>query len=209
MSGEAGRCPGGLPLACACGGVRGAIRRAGPNEGDRVVCHCADCQAFVRWCGAEDCVFGRGAGTDLYQSRCARLSVEAGLGQLACVHLTAKPTLRWYAACCNTPMFNTFANGRLPYLTTVVANTEERWRDELLGPVKGHLFHDEAPGGGAAFPPMTVAKLMGRWFGRTVRDTVSGDRRRSPLFDPKTLRPIVPARRLAPRERQLLEVAGG
>ena len=43
-----------------------------------------------------------------------------------------------------------------------------------------------------------------RFFARMLCDLVSGDRRRCPLFDPKTLEPIATPRRLTAEERQAL-----
>ncbi|MCA0978456.1 DUF6151 family protein [Qipengyuania flava] len=179
-----------LPFACACGTIAGWIEKAGPRHGDHVVCHCSDCQEFARRLAAEDRVLNDADGTALYQSRCARVKVEQGGERLACFHLTEKPTLRWYAACCNTPMFNTYANGRIPYVTTVLANCDPVRRVALLGPPIGHLNLQDAVKEADGLAPMSMAKLMRRFFWRMVKDIASGSRRRSALFDPHTFEPI-------------------
>lgn len=191
-----------LAFACACGTVRGAVHRVSPREGDRVVCHCSDCQDFARYCDAEDRILGEYRGTSLYQSRCARVEIGAGREHLACLHLTDKPTLRWYASCCSTPMFNSYASGRIPYITTLLANCETKRADALLGPPLGHLFLEDVPGAPGTLPRLSMARLMRRFFVRMVQDYVSGKRRQSPLFDPKTLDPIAPPHRLTQTERE-------
>lgn len=179
-----------LPFACRCGAVQGLLVGAGPRAGDHVVCHCTDCQAFARRLGQADRILDANAGTALYQTRCAAMRITTGRDRLACLHLTEKPTLRWYAACCDTPMFNTYRTGRIPYITTLVANCDPQLRDALLGPPIGHLFTTEATGDIAHLTPMSMRAMMRRFFGRMVADVLSGDRRRSALFDPRTLAPI-------------------
>lgn len=156
-----------------------------------MVCHCSDCQAFAQRFDASDRVFGNDTGTLLYQSRCARMRIEGGIENLRCLHLTAKPTLRWYASCCDTPMFNTYRNGRLPYVTTLVGNCDPTRRHELLGEPIGHLFLDDDPTAAEGLEKMSMNTLLRRFAVRMVKDILAGDRRRSALFDSRTLQPIV------------------
>ena len=180
-----------LPFSCRCGAVTGVIEKAGPREGDFVVCHCTDCQTFANRFDAGDRVMNeQDAGTPLYQSRCARMRIESGLDELRCIHLTEGPTLRWYAGCCDTPLFNSYKNGKIPYVTTLVGNCDEGLRTRLLGEPIGHLFVDDDPACTGPVRRLSMNTLMRRFFVRMVRDIVSGDRRRSALFDPETLEPI-------------------
>lgn len=200
--------PSPLPFACWCGAVTGALLDVGPDQGDHVICHCTDCQDLTRHLGHAEHVLDVHGGSALYQSRCARLRLDTGRDQLACVHLTDKPTLRWYATCCGMPLFNTYANGKLPYITTQLAACDPATRDTLVGPPRGHLFTDDGIGDTSALPRMSMGKLMRRFFPRMLRDLLSGDRRRCPLFDPKTLEPIATPRRLTAEERQALRGSG-
>lgn len=193
-----------LPFACPCGAVSGIIEQANPREGDRVVCHCSDCRDLVRHLGQEDRILDPLGGTDLYQSRCARVKIHTGREKLACLHMTAGKTLRWYADCCNAPLFNSYANGRLPYVTTLLANTDAARRDAMLGEPLGHLFTDEATGDARHLRTMSFNALMFRFFGRMLKDLVSGDRRRSALFDPASLKPIAAPHRLTEAEHRAL-----
>lgn len=200
--------PSPLPFACWCGAVTGALLDVGPDQGDHVICHCTDCQDLTRHLGHAEHVLDVHGGSALYQSRCARLRLDTGRDQLACVHLTDKPTLRWYATCCGMPLFNTYANGKLPYITTQLAACDPATRDTLVGPPRGHLFTDDGIGDTSALPRMSMGQLMRRFFPRMFRDLLSGDRRRCPLFDPKTLEPIATPRRLTAEERQALRGSG-
>lgn len=193
-----------LPFACRCGTVTGVIEKAGPKHGDRVVCHCRDCRDLVRHLGQEDRVLDALGGTDLYQSRCARVKILTGRDRLACLHMTEGKTLRWYAACCNSPLFNTYANGRVPYVTTLLANTDLAQADALLGPPIGHVFAAQATGDASRLPALSMRRLMRRFFKRMVRDLLTGDRRRSALFDARTLAPIATPRHLTEAEQKAL-----
>ncbi|MBV7255680.1 hypothetical protein KCG44_02645 [Pacificimonas sp. WHA3] len=135
-------------------------------------------------------------GTALFQTRCARLWIRTGRDDLRCVHLTDKPTLRWYAACCRTPMFNSYATGRVPYLTAFVANLDSDRRAQVLGPPVSLLFAEEATGDVGKVSKFSMPRFILRFVLRMAKDIIGGDRRRSPLFEPQSLRPISPPRRL-------------
>jgi len=193
-----------LSFSCACGAVTGTLTDVGPRQGDHVICHCTDCQDLTHYLGQAGRVLDAHGGTSLYQSRCARMKLRSGRERLACVHLTDKPTLRWYAACCRTPLFNSYANGRIPYITTQLAACDPAARARLTGPPLGHLFTADGIGDTSALPGMSMGRLMRRFFPRMIRDMLSGDRRRCELFDARTLEPIAAPRRLTPDERQAL-----
>lgn len=193
-----------LSFACTCGLVTGTLTDVDPADGDHVICHCTDCQDLTHYLGHAEHVLDVHGGTALYQSRCARMTIRSGRGHLACVHLTDKPTLRWYAACCRMPLFNSYRNGRIPYITTQLAACDPAMRERLTGPPLGHLFTGDGIGDTSALPKMSMGKLMRRFFPRMIRDTLSGDRRRCELFDARTLEPIVTPHRLTSDERQAL-----
>lgn len=190
-----------LPFACECGAVSGTLRIGA--EGDHLICHCSDCQHLVDYLGHPQLLDAHG-GTALYQTRCARMRLDTGRDQLACVHLTDKPTLRWYAACCRMPLFNTVATGRLPFITVQLGACDPAARARLLGPPRGHLFTHDGIGDTSRLPRMSMVTLMRRFFARAIRDIVSGDRRRAALFDPATLEPVATPYRLTAEERQAL-----
>ena len=96
-------------------------------------------------------------------------------------------------------MFNTYRNGRIPYITTLVANCDSDQRERILGSPIGHLFTNEATGDVRHLIPLSMAKLMRRFFRRMIVDIFAGDRRRSELFDPVTLDPVASPEMVAER----------
>lgn len=191
-----------LSFACDCGTVTGTLRVAS-GEGDHVVCHCTDCQNLTHHLGHAQLLDAHG-GTALYQTRCARMRIDSGRDRLACLHLTDAPTLRWYASCCRTPLFNTFRNGRLPFITILIAACDPARREETFGAPRGHLFTQDAIGDASHLPRMGTPTLMRRFFVRAIKDIVSGDRRKAALFDAATLEPVAIPHRLTGEERQAL-----
>ncbi|MGH6694145.1 DUF6151 family protein [Sphingopyxis sp.] len=196
-----------LSFACDCGTVTGTMLGVGPDQGDHVVCHCTDCQDLAHHLGHARILDAHG-GSALYQTRCARMRIDTGRDQLACVHLTDKPTLRWYAKCCGLPLFNSYKNGKIPYVTTQLSACDPATRDRLVGPPRGHLFTQDGVGDTSHLRQMSMAALMWRFFPRMIKDLLSGDRRRSALFDAKTLEPIATPHRLTDEERHALKRHG-
>ena len=192
-----------MKFACQCGAVAGVIDKATPAEGDHVVCHCTDCRDLVRHFGKEASILDTYDGTALYQSRCARMHIHSGKENLAGLHMTDGPTLRWYAKCCDTPMFNTYKNARIPYVTTLLANCDDAGRKALGEPI-GHLFLDDVDADTSDLTPMSMNRLLRRFFPRILKDIVSGDRRRCELFDATTFEPIAEPALLSAAEKEAL-----
>ena len=130
--------------------------------------------------------------------------LNRGKDRLACLHLTEKPTLRWYAGCCKTPLFNTFANGKLPYTTILLANCDDQGRAALGEPL-GHMFLKDAPNDTPGLEPMSIWPLVFDSVRRIALDIMSGARRGNPIFHPETLEPFPTPYRLDPAERSCLQ----
>lgn len=107
-----------IPLRCRCGTVKGELdaRRAYT----RATCYCKDCRAYARFLGVPG-VLDAAGGTDVVPTAPAAVRFTEGAGQVVCMSLSPKGTLRWYAACCRTPLGNTPRDARLPYVGMVTA----------------------------------------------------------------------------------------
>ena len=129
------RVPLDLPLRCRCGEVRGTAIDVSPSAGFRFVCYCKDCQAFARFLERAD-VLDAAGGTDIFQMPPGRVKLTAGTDAVQCVRVSSK-VLRWYAACCRTPIANTASGPRFPVLGMIhsfMDHPEPSSRDEALGP---------------------------------------------------------------------------
>ncbi|HEY4121881.1 MAG TPA: DUF6151 family protein, partial [Byssovorax sp.] len=125
-----------VPLSCRCGRVRGVARGVSAATGFRFVCYCADCRAVLRLLGRAAALDEAG-GTDVFQLPPARVALTDGVEELRSLKLSEGAfVLRWYTACCKTPIGNTATTPRFPMLGMVhtFMQLEGRARDEALGP---------------------------------------------------------------------------
>ncbi len=108
-----------LAISCRCGAFQATLKNVSPKTGSHVQCHCKDCQAGAGALGAEDCLLPRG-GTDIFQTVPSNLELSTGTQNLACLRLSPKGLVRWYASCCDTPVFNTLGSQKMAFLGVMV-----------------------------------------------------------------------------------------
>lgn len=193
-----------LSLRCSCGTVRGRAHGLSPETGQRVICYCEDCQTFARFLGRADEILDPNGGTDIFQTSPARLELTSGTERLACVRVTPRGPLRWYADCCRTPIGNTPAATRVPFVglvlrCVVTPETGVALLDETIGPVWMRCAARDArgkPAGDDVHDGFPLRLYLG--LHRIVlRAWLRGDAKRSPFVDAATGTPI--------REPRLLE----
>lgn len=193
---------------CCCGQVTAKLRGVAPERVNRVVCYCTGCQAYAHFLGRAEAMLDRHGGSDIFQPSPACLSIEAGFEQVACVRLTPKGALRWYAACCNTPLGNTLASGRVPFLGmfAAVLPIDEQDRDGHLGRVRARINGQAAIGDQSTWPPFDKAPLamLFRFAGKLLGWRLRGAHRRSPFFDPASGKPRVAIRQLSAAEYEAI-----
>jgi len=178
------------------------------------VCMCNDCQAFAHWLGHSEAILDAHGGTDIFQLTPAQLEITAGAEQIRCMRMSPKGLLRWYTACCRTPIANTMASPKLPFAGTSHCIMDHagdgRARDEVLGPIRarvnGRFGVGELPEGSHARAPVGVIframwLLLLGWFRRAHSP--------SPMFDSATGRPVVEPTVIALEERKALQAKCG
>ena len=200
-----------LAIACACGTVRGAVRDLSPDRGNHLVCYCDDCQAFALFLGDGLDHTDAHGGTEILQTSPARVSIEAGDDHLACMRLQPNGLLRWYADCCRSPIGNTQASGRVPFVGLFCSAFRPRSSEAetALGPIRARVNARFAQGDRSGLDasegwslPMIIrfARIVwGAWL--------RGDARRSPFFDPETGKARATPTVLTDAERGKLEGA--
>ena len=184
-------------ISCRCGKVSGAV--AEPRTAFRAVCHCIDCRAYAVHLGSERAVLDGEGGTDIVATQARHVTFDSGSGQLACVSLSPKGLLRWYAPCCNTPIANTPRDWRLPYaglVHTALAKPLEPSFSRIQMHVNASHLTNKPPSRGWRG---TVA-LLGL-MRRLVGARLTGRYRTTPFFtyDGK---PVVDVRVLSREERE-------
>jgi hypothetical protein len=199
----------GFAVRCRCDALSGRLAGALDRGTRRLVCYCRDCQAFARFLGGAEDLLDAHGGTDILQLSPARLRIEAGAERLACVRLSPRGLMRWYAACCATPLGNTLATRQLSFvgLVTVVLDGAARARlpTTRRGVFARDALGDGKPPGAADGAPLSMAvPITAELLARRLR----GDHRRSPFFD-EDGRPVVMPRILNPAARAALDASAG
>ena len=195
-----------IPLRCRCGAVRGVAIDVARSRGNRLVCFCDDCQAYARFLGTSGVIDEHG-GTDIFQMTPSQLQITSGQEHLCCVRLSSNGLMRWYTACCRTPVGNTLASARMPFVGVVHCfmdhEADGRSRDEVLGEpialVHGRFAIGRPP---RRAHPTAPTWLIVRSVGLILRAWLGGRHRPSPFFDPQTNRPLVTPTVLTPAERR-------
>lgn len=181
---------------CACGTIAGEISPAGPSAGTHVECFCKDCRAGALWCGLSDPAPG---GVRIYQTTPDAIRFTRGQDQLALFRLHPKGLLRWRAACCGVPLFNTLGRPKLAFAGVMV---NRLLTPEVVGPVRTRAF---VPGE-AGKPPAHQGGLRSAFgvLSRMAAARLSGKWRNTPFFDPETGETAAKAQVLTKAERKAI-----
>lgn len=180
-------------LRCWCGALEGTL--ANPRSCDPVVCYCEYCQAYAHLLGRPQRVLDAHGGSHLLLTLPANVSFSSSLETLACLRLTARGMLRWYARCCGTPIGNTSANPQRAGIRLVHAclDTGGAPLEAIFGPVTARRHTVDATG--KPRPQAAGRTHMRRWLLNTMLNArLNGDYKRTPFFNPDTGAPIVKPR---------------
>lgn len=185
---------------CKCGALRGQL--AQPALALRGVCYCKDCRAYANHLGVSSQTHDDSGGVAFVATQAKYVTFTYGIEQLACLSLSEKGLLRWYAKCCNTPIAGTPRNWKFPYVGlvhTCMQSVPESFE---------HTFHQlqmrvntkstkHAPSGMAL---KTMASLAG-FIPRVAADGLLGAYKNTPFFT-ATGEPIATVTVLSSAERQ-------
>jgi hypothetical protein len=150
-------------------------------------------------------------GTDVIQTRAANVTFTQGKDALACMRLTPNGLLRWYAACCNTPVGNTLASSKISFVGLVHSCLEGAGTTlaESFGPVRAHVNTQSTQGKVTSSSLALIAVIL-RFVALVARARIDGSYKLSPFFKADTGEPIVIPKVLSPGEREaLLRVVDG
>jgi Family of unknown function (DUF6151) len=177
------------PLRCNCGKLTGTLKRT--KDINRCVCYCTDCQAFARFLKRHD-ILDEAGGTSILQTLPKHVSFVEGTENIACIRLTENGPLRWYAACCNTPIGNTAPNFKLPFIGLIqnCLSAEQVSLDETFGAIRMRVSTQDAIGENQ---PKSSGFLAGtlRVISMVIRSRFDGSYKTNPFFSPETGNPIV------------------
>ena len=169
-------------LRCRCGKLTGEV--AHPEAGTRAVCYCKDCQAFARFLGQPQQVLDAQRGTEIVAMLPRHVSFTSGVEHLACMSLSPKGILRWYARCCNTPIGNTPRDFKIAHVGLIHTCLRDPAHSlaESFGPVKMRVNTQGALGEVRASRLGTLAAIV-KFMAALTRSRLTGAYKRTPFFD--------------------------
>jgi len=195
------------PLQCSCGRLKGTVALTGMTN--RCICYCKDCQAFAHFLGRHEEILDAQGGTDIVQTVPARVHFTAGIDYLACLRLTDKGMLRWYAKCCQTPIGNTLESHRFAFIGLIHSCLEsgQQSLDQSFGPVQSRVNTQGARG--ASLKPHGQLATVVRVGAMMLRARIDGSYQQTPFFVADVGTPVVIPKILGTQEHdQLMKSVG-
>lgn len=174
-------------FSCNCGEVQGVLHDVAPENCCHLICYCKDCRAFARHL-RQVASLEPGGGSPLVQVSPSRITISDGHVHIACLKLSQKGLIRWYAACCNTPLANTVATSRIPLAGMWRHNFDTV---EGFGPVVTHGFTKMALNGGPR-KDKGLYRMLGGLIKRSLAGYLAGDARKNPFFSADGVPIVVP-----------------
>ncbi|MEM7643874.1 MAG: DUF6151 family protein [Pseudomonadota bacterium] len=178
-----------LDFACSCGRLQGEVRDVSPQAYTNIVCHCDDCRSAYTHLGKAD-----PEKVGILQTTQDRVRITAGGENLRVFRNTPNGPLRWYATCCDTPLFYTMPKARLVH---VGVNSDRLADPSAIGPVQVEGF---VPTPSGKPKHKNAGRMVLRMMSRMAAKNLSGDWRKSPFFD-ELGKPTVPPKLLTREER--------
>ncbi|EKE44372.1 hypothetical protein OCGS_1210 [Oceaniovalibus guishaninsula JLT2003] len=176
--------------SCTCGAVRLDLAD-GPGDATPIVCYCRDCRAHARALGRDDLLDPAG-GLVLRQTTPGRIALRAGADRLACLRLTPRGPLRFYAACCDTPLAVVAPFRAVPFASVVMPPQAD--------PPAARVHRGSATAR-VPRPHGNVAALLFTAARRTLAARLAGAHMQTPFFTDNG-RPVAAPRSLTPSERR-------
>ena len=200
-----------LAVNCSCGALTGTVQGVSHHAGNRIVCYCDDCQTFAHFLGRANEILDAHGGTEIFQTTPAHLQITAGEDRLACMRLSDKGLLRWYAACCRTPIGNTVPTRQIPFVGVIhscLQTTDSTSIDTALGPIRARVNGRFAKGdlSGLKVHARAPVFYLLRVCGMLLLARLRGDHLRSPFFNLQTRQPIVIPHVLEDEERRKISL---
>ncbi|HVF65894.1 MAG TPA: DUF6151 family protein [Casimicrobiaceae bacterium] len=165
-------------LQCRCGKLTGTV--AEPASAIRAICYCNDCRAYAFHLGTPNAVLDANGGTSVVATQGRHVAIDKGAEHLACVSLSPKGLLRWYALCCTTPIANTPRDWRLPYVGLVhngLAKPLEASFPAAQMPVNASKLRNRP-----SRPGLRGFLALTRFGGRMIFARLTGRYRTTPFF---------------------------
>ena len=188
------------PLRCRCGTIQGFVSPSGMVK--RALCYCRDCQTFAHFLERANEILDEQGGTEIVATFPRNVRFTAGMPALACMSLSDRGLLRWYASCCNTPIGNTPRDFKVAYvglISTCLASHSPSLQ-ESFGPLRMALNTKSAKGPVKSTPLSNVLGLLSL-MKSMIGARLSRKYEQNPFFAADTGAPVRSPRVLTKSER--------
>ncbi|WP_394236789.1 DUF6151 family protein [Pseudomonas anguilliseptica] len=177
------------PIQCQCGAVRGQVDSIGICN--RLICYCPDCRAFAHFLGKAPFVLDNQGGTEIVQVAQPHLRFCQGEELLAAVRLSEAGMLRWYAACCATPIGNTMANRKTSFIGLIHTCLDRQKMDKDFG-ANIAVLNTETALGQPKPKQRGLFGIIARFIWIVATNRISGRYKKSPLFNSSGVPRVIP-----------------
>lgn len=186
-------------IECQCGALQGQLEE--PQRAVRGVCYCKDCRAYSNFLGKRSEVHDELGGAEFVATQSRYVTFTRGAENLACVSLSPKGALRWYAKCCNTAIGNTARDWKLPYVGLVHSclKAEPAAYERSFPKIKMRVSPESAQGKPPGMGLGNMFALM-EIIPRILMGRFNGSFKTTPFFKAGT--PIRDVKVLSPAERE-------
>jgi len=192
-------------IQCSCGKVTGTAYNLSPSSTNHVLCPCDGCQAYAQYLDRADDMLDAAGNSNIFQMNPKHFKITGGQEYIACVKITPKGPLRWFANCCKTPLGNSFPKGGIPFLGVLpicighkgTANEVVR----LVGPARATVN---------ARHPLSLGQKIKLWamfvrfFSMLFSWRIFDGKSWKPFFNKATLKPIAKPVKISDTEREVL-----
>ncbi len=144
-------------------------------------CFCRDCRAAELHFGQPDPAPGP---VTILQTTPDRITLTSGADRLGLFRLGPNGLFRWYATCCNAPLFNTLKSPNLPFSGVHVTRLDT---PDRIGPVTAR---NAIPKPDGTTTSTGIARALFAIFRNMIAARLSGRWRQTPFFDVNTGRPV-------------------
>ncbi|MEI8600033.1 DUF6151 family protein [Shewanella sp. PP-Sp27a-2] len=176
-------------IQCKCGAVKGQLNKIGTTN--RLICYCTNCRAFAHFLGKAPFVLDEQGGTEIVQVSQQHLFFYQGEHFISAVRLSENGMIRWYAACCGTPIGNTMASRKASFIGLIHSCLDRQQMDKDFGADVAILNTDTALG--QAKPKQRgLMGVLVRFIWIVVTNRINGRYKNSPLFNSSGLPRVTP-----------------
>ncbi len=110
----------GFDWSCECGKVEARLTPHGVKTGTRLICYCNSCRGADLYLRGDASGLSADLGVDIFQTTPADFEIVNGQSYVKVMRITRRGPLRWYASCCGSPMLNSLANPKIPFIGVII-----------------------------------------------------------------------------------------